>query len=450
MTYDIGIIGGGPGGYVAAIKAAQSGAKTVLFEEHNLGGTCLNRGCIPTKALLKSANLYKQISHASAFGINVDGISVDFGAVMKRKETVVKQLVGGISSLMKKNGVKVVSSRAELLGRNTILAGGESYECTNIILATGSKPAKLPIPGIEHAYNSDHVLSMEQLPQSIAIIGGGVIGVEFAVMLNAFGCKVTVIEMLPHLIAMADDMIIEQVEKQFKRSGISVITGAAVNEIYADGLSYQDADGIHRIFADHTVVATGRVPNVDTAMLDKLGIKHDRGRITTDLHMRTNVPGIYAIGDVNGKSMLAHTASREAVIAVNNILCHTELMDYNIIPSCVYSTPEIAWVGLNERDAKKLGINYKTGTFPVMANGKSLIEGESEGMLKIIADAATEEILGGHLVCCHATDMIAEIAALMNVEATVEDICSTVHPHPTVSESIMEAAEAVFGKSVHF
>lgn len=269
-------------------------------------------------------------------------------------------------------------------------------------------------------------------------------------MLNNLDCKVTVVEMLPHLLSMADASVIDYIEKKFRKSGIEVLTGSAVQEILQDGLVCKTGNEIKKIQAECVVVATGRVPNTNRSELDRLGIRHDRGRVETNEKMQTSVRHIYAIGDANGKSMLAHTASREAIIAVNNILGKPCTVSYDAIPSCVYTTPEIAWVGLTEKQAGEMGLEYKTGLFPTLANGKSLIEGETDGFLKIIADEKTGEILGVHYVCAHATDMIAEIAALMNAEGTVEDICNTVHPHPTVSESVMEAAEAVFGKSIHF
>jgi dihydrolipoamide dehydrogenase len=314
----------------------------------------------------------------------------------------------------------------------------------------GSSPARPPIKGIENSVDSDYILSMKELPKSAAIIGGGVIGVEFAVMLAGLGCSVTIIEMLPTVLNMADDAIIEYTEKMLKQQGISVVTEARVKEILPDGPVYETASETEKVYADITVVATGRVPNTDQKQLDQLGIEHDRGRVKTDRCMRTNIPGIYAIGDLNGVSMLAHTASREGIVAVNNILGKTCFMTYDKIPSCVYTSPEIAWIGMNEKDAKKLGITYKTGTFPMLANGKSLIEGESSGMIKLIADALTGEIIGGHMVCGHATDMIMELGILMGLEGLADDIAESVHPHPTLSESIMEAAEALLGRAVHF
>lgn len=449
MTYDIGVIGGGPGGYVAAIKAAQLGARVILFERDSLGGTCLNRGCIPTKALLKSAELFRQIQEAGAYGISVGGYHVDFPGAMRRKDGIVRQLTGGVGALLKKNGVTVVMQEATLLNKNSIRAGGETYSVNNVILATGSKPAKPPIKGIEHALNSDDVLSMERLPSTAAIIGGGVVGVEFAAMLASLGTKVTIVELLPSILSMADDAVIETAESLLQKKGVEIVTRARVREILPDGLLYEGGSGIVKIAAEIAVIAAGRVPDTDVHQLDQLGIAHDRGRIRTDARMRTNIPGVYAVGDLNGISMLAHTASREGVVAVKNILGQDCLMSYDAIPSCVYTTPEIAWIGMTEKDAQRMGIRYKAGVFPMAANGKSLIEGETEGFIKLIADASTNELIGGHLVCSHATDMVAELGVMMHLEGTAEDIAETIHPHPTVSESVMEAAEALLGKAVH-
>lgn len=450
MDYEIGVIGGGPGGYVAAIKAAQMGASVVLFERDSLGGTCLNRGCIPTKALLKSAQVYRQALDAAAYGVKIGEVSLSLQEVMARKDGVVGQLVSGVGGLLRKNGVQVVKASAELLGDGIVRVDGERWLCRDVILAMGSKPARPPIPGIEHAWNSDDVLSMESVPSSVVIVGGGVIGVEFASLLSAFGAEVTIVEMLPSVLAMADDLVIEQARKILARQGVKIHCGAAVREILPGEVVFQDQDGVHQVRADAIVVATGRVPNVDIKRLDALGIAHDHGRIQTDARMRTSRPHVYAIGDLNGKSMLAHTASREAVVAVRDILGQQAAMEYGGIPSCVYTTPEISWIGMTEREAKKAGLSYKTAVFPMAANGKSLIEGESGGMVKLIADAGTGELLGGHLVCVHATDIIMELGALMGMEGVAADLAEAVHPHPTVSEAVMEAAEAILGKAVHF
>lgn len=447
--YDIGIIGGGPGGYVAAIRAAKLGAKVVLFDDGTVGGTCLNRGCIPTKALLKSARMYQEMKEAEEYGIQASAVTVDFPAVMKRKDDIVRQLTSGVAGLLKKNGVTLIRERAVAGNRNTIHAGGESYAVKNVILATGSVPARPSIPGIEYAHDSDYVLTLEQLPDSMVIIGGGVIGVEFASIFRTFGAAVTIVEMLPDILNTADTAVIEYTQRLLKKAGVEIICNARVTQIDAEGLVYEKNGSRGRVKATLVLAAGGRVPNTDPVMLDRLGIRHERGRIETDEKMQTSVPGIYAIGDVNGRSMLAHTASREGEAAVDHILGRFSPMDYGQIPCCVYTTPEIAWIGMTEQEASALGIPYQSSTFPMAGNGKSLIEGESDGFIKLLSDLRTGEVLGAHLVCAHATDMIMEVGILMKLEGLAEDIADSVHPHPTVSEAVMEAAAGLAGMAVH-
>lgn len=449
MRYDIGIIGGGPGGYVAAIKGAQAGADVILFEEDTVGGTCLNRGCIPTKSLLKSTRLLQEIREAGQYGIEVGGPKADYGKIFNRKDAVVKTLTSGVEGLLKKNKITIVKQRAELENRHSICAGKERYEVEHVILATGSVPARPPVKGIENALDSDGILEMKELPKSMIIMGGGVIGVEFAMIFQVLGVEVTIVEMLPGVLQMADEAVIAAAESMLQKAGVRVITGAVTEEVDTDGIIYtKDGERI-RISSEIVMAATGRIPNTNIERLDILGIRHDRGKIETDMRMRTNIPGIYAIGDLNGRSMLAHTASMEASVAVSDIMGESVQMDYSRIPSCVYTVPEIAWIGITEKQAKELNIPVRTGTFPMSANGKSLVEGNTDGMIKLIAHEKTGEILGGHLVCLHATDMIMEIGILMGMEGTAADISQSIHPHPTVSEAILEAAEAIRGKAVH-
>ena len=451
MTYDVAVIGGGPGGYVAAIKAAQSGLAAVLFEKEKLGGVCLNRGCIPTKALLKSASVYHTAKNAATFGVSAQGASFDWAAVMARKEKVVGQLVGGIGTLVGANKLELVTAEAAVKDAHTVTAGGSEYAVKNIILATGSQPSLPPIEGIHQAgvLTSDELLSIGELPKSLAVVGGGVIGLEFAFMLSRFGVKVTIIEMLPDIIAMADTAVISAVTKDMKKAGITVATGARVKRIEKGAVIYEKDAAETRVEAEAVLVAAGRKPASDTAMLDRLGIAHKNGMIQTDASMRTNMPGIYAIGDVNGQSMLAHTASEEGIVAVENICGHTAVMDYRQIPQCVYLEPEIAWAGMTEQQARDAGHDVITGVFPMSANGKSLIEAETSGFVKFVADRKFGEILGAHMYCAHATDMIAEVVLAMKTECCMEDIAKCIHAHPTVSESVMEAANAAMGKAIH-
>ncbi|MDR0709015.1 MAG: dihydrolipoyl dehydrogenase [Spirochaetaceae bacterium] len=447
--YDIAIIGAGPGGYVAAIKAAQAGASCVLFEKDEVGGVCLNRGCIPTKTFIKSAQVLNTIKSAANYGIDTGEYKLNYPRVLARKQSVVRGLCGGVAGLLKKNGVTLVRQNAEIVSPGVIKAGNETREAKNIIFAAGSRPVKPPIPGIEHSVDSDYVLNMEFLPKSMAIIGGGVIGVEFATYLRAFGVTVTIVEMLPDIIAAADGDVVSAALKMLKSIGVNVFTGAKVVGIDAGGLRFVNGGGTEqRLDAEMVLCASGRAPNADRAMLDKVGIRHSKGAVETDEHMRTNIPGIYAIGDINGKWMLAHAASAEAIVAVENILGKSSAINYDSIPQCIYTTPEIAWIGLTEKQADERRIAYRKGVFPMFANGKSVIEGETAGMVKLLADE-TGAIIGGHIVCAHATDIIAEIAVLMRKKGTAGDIIGTIHAHPTIAETVMEAAEALTGKAIH-
>jgi dihydrolipoamide dehydrogenase len=451
MTYDVAIIGGGPGGYVAAIKAAQRGLKTILFEKEKLGGVCLNKGCIPTKALLKSASIYNYAKDSKKYGIHYDNISFDWTTVMEHKEGIVDHLVGGIEMLISANKIELIRSEATLINKNTIVAKGIEYIAKNIILATGSEPVLPPIDGIQHkiVITSDQLLQLSKLPEKLVIVGGGVIGIEFAFLLNSFGVKVTIIEMMDSILFNADQEIIKAVTKDLTKLGLTIITGAKVKKIQENSVLYEKDNKEFEVSAAQVLISTGRKSAVNIEMLEKLGIVHSRGMIQTNDRLQTNITGLYAIGDLNGKSMLAHTASEEGIIAIENICGEDKHMDYSGIPQCIYITPEIAWVGLTEQEALKKELDIKIGTFPMAANGKSLIEGETSGFIKIIADKRYGQVLGAHLYCSHATDMIAELALAMKSECCIEDIADCVHAHPTVSEGVMEAANAVFGHAIH-
>jgi len=451
MIYDVAVIGGGPGGYVAAIKAAQKGLKTILFEKEKLGGVCLNKGCIPTKALLKSASIYNNAKNSKQFGILCENISFDWSSVMKNKRSIVDRLVGGVDMLLNANKVEIVHSEAVLIDAKTILSNNQKYKAKNIVLATGSEPVLPPIIGIDNkmVITSDQILQLSKLPEKLVIVGGGVIGIEFAFLLKAFDVNVTIIEMMESILINADQDVVKSVSKDFNKLGISIIAAAKVKRIQEKSVVYQKNGKEFSIEADLVLISTGRKPTVNIPMLDKLGIIHNRGIIQTDEKMQTNISDIYAIGDINGKSMLAHTASEEGIIAIENICGEEVYMDYKTIPQCVYIEPEVAWVGLTEQEAIKNGHDVKIGTFPMSANGKSLIEGKTTGFVKIIADNKYGQILGVHLYCTHATDMIAEVVLAMKTECCIDDIAQCVHAHPTVSEGLMEAANAVFGKAIH-
>jgi len=453
--YQITIIGGGPGGYVAAIKAAQLGQKVCLVEEAAVGGTCLNVGCIPTKTLIKTANLYSEIKEAEKFaieGINLDTLSVSMPKLQARKQGVVKQLVGGIGALLQMNGVKAIAGHASFVDGNTIEVNGEKITSDYFIIATGSRIFMPPFINTEKAaevMTSNEALDLDHVPASIAIIGGGVIGIEFAYLLNKLGSKVTVLELMENILPMVDSEVSGLVKRHLTRQGVTIINGAMVEKIEGNTLSYKLKDENKTVEADTFLMAVGRLPNTQGLNVEVLGLNMEKGAIQTDSGLRTNVENIYAIGDVNGKVMLAHTAEHEGIIAVENILGGSEEIDYQQIPSCIYLEPEISSIGLTEAQAKEAYGDVKVGRFPMAANGKSLVEGDTTGMIKVII-GQKGEILGAHLFCKHATDMIAEISTAMAAGANAEDIIHAVHPHPTVSEAVPEAfMSAYFGKAIH-
>ncbi|MBA7497544.1 Dihydrolipoyl dehydrogenase [subsurface metagenome] len=457
---DVVIIGGGPGGYVAAIKAAHLGLKAVLVEKDKLGGVCLNRGCIPTKALVSTAELLNHLQKAGKFGIQVKDYSIDFTAIMKRKDLITRRLSSGVEQLMKANQVRVVKGEGQIVEPGKVeitdTAGEkEVIKTKNIIIATGSKVMRLPIPGIdsEGVITSDEALSLSELPSRMLIIGGGVVGIEFAGIFKALGVEVTVVEMLPRILLPIDEEIARRLTQILKRKGIEILTDCKVKEIKKNHQNLEvlvsTTDGEKKLETEKVLLAAGRVPELGNIDVQRLGIELDKGAIKVDEKMRTNIPGIYAVGDVVGKIMLAHVASREGIVAVENISGKEVLMDYKVVPNCVFSMPEVASVGLTEGEARKENDNVKISKFPFMANGKALGMGEAEGMVKIIADGDTLELLGVHILGAHASDLIAEGTLALSMEATAEEIVNTIHAHPTLAETIAEAAEGITGKPIH-
>ena len=452
----ITIIGGGVGGYPAAIRAARMGAEVTLIEKDALGGTCLNWGCIPTKALLQSANVIQTMKESDTFGIKCKGYEVDFGTVMSRKNTVVAQLTRGVGALLKAKKVKVIQGTASFVDPKTVQVSetGEKVEGDKILIASGSKPGRIPIEGIDgpDVMDSNQVLAMKTLPKSVVVIGGGVIGVEFAQFLIAMGTEVTVIEMLPGLVPGVDKEIATILQKQLSAAGVKVVTGAAVKGIAhrktENTVTYSIGDKTETITAEKVFITVGRKPDFSLLNIEKVGVKHERGAIVVNEFMETNVPGIWAAGDVVGGIMLAHLASAEGECAVRNILGHREAMSYKAVPSCIYTTPEVASVGLTEEKAKERG-EIQVGRFPLRGNGKALVLNETEGMVKVISDKKLGEVLGVHIIGPHATDMIAEAVLGMTMEMTVEELAGAIHPHPTVSEAIMEAAMTIAGGAIH-
>ena len=453
--YDVAVIGGGPGGYVAAIKAAQAGKKTVIVEKNKFGGTCLNVGCIPTKALVKSVGVYEEVRRAVEFGIEgVDkaGLKVSMPKLQDRKNAVVSQLVGGVNALLRGNGVTIVEAAGKLTDPHTIEAGGKKITAEAIILATGSEtliPGFIEYEGETNIITSTEALSMQEVPKSMTVIGGGVIGIEFAYIYASLGTKVTILELMDQILPMVDAEVSRLASQSLKKLGIMFHTGARVKKVSGNRVYYEEGGKEAFVEAEYTLMAVGRTPYTADLGAAEIGIEFDRKAIKTDERMRTNIPGIYAIGDVNARSMLAHTASREAEIAVENILGRPEKMLYDMIPACIYMEPEIASVGLTEQQAKEKYGKVKVGKFPMSANGKSLIEGDRSGMIKVILDPEYNSILGVHMFAVHATDMIAEIVTAMNLEATAEEIIASIHPHPTISEAVGEAFMAACGKAIH-
>lgn len=457
QKFDAVVIGGGPGGYACAIRLAQNGLKAALVEADTLGGTCLNRGCIPTKTLLHSADVYYDATHGDAYGVTAGNVTFDYGKIIERKAAVSKQLSSGIAFLEKSHGVTVIKAHAVLKDRNTVeLDNGETLTCDHLIVATGSEPATLPIPGIDlpGVVDSTGLLNMTACPKHIVIVGGGVIGIEFATFFYRLGVQVTIVEMLDRVLGPLDKDVTSFVEAELKKNGVELVLGVKVESI-EPGLKVHYAsvkDGAKGTAeGDVVLMAGGRKPNTKGIGLDTIGVQMDRkGFVEIDGLCRTNVPGVYAIGDINGKMQLAHVATAQGTLVADHIAGKPcKQLNYNRIPSCVYCNPETAMVGLTEEQARATGRGIGTGVFNLSGNGKALTMGENKGFVKFVFDKATEEILGFHVIGPRATDLAAEVAAVMECEGTISEIGSTVHPHPTVSEAVMEAAHACHGNSVH-
>lgn len=458
---DIVIIGGGPGGYVAAIRAAQLGGKVILIEKEELGGTCLNWGCIPTKALLRGVEILDLIEGGKDYGILAGPVTVDFAKLMARKDRAVKTLVGGVSGLMKANGIEVIKGTGKLISPQVIEVVNakqekEIYQARKIILAAGSVSAEIPIPGVKlpGVIDSYGALQLKQIPESMVIIGAGPIGLEFGTVYAALGAKVTVLEMLPQILPSEDPEIAAALEKTLRRFKIQTLTGIKVQKIVEgpEGkLQVTAAAGAEeKIFpAQYVLMAVGRKPNVEGLGLEEAGVRFSKKGIEVNERMETNIPGVYAIGDVTGKWLLAHYASAQGEVAAKNALGQEAQMDERVVPRCVYTLPEVASVGLTEQKAREEGYEIKIGRFPFSANGKATILGERNGLVKIVADGKYGEILGVHIFGPHATDLIGEAVVAMRLEGTATDIGQAIHPHPTLTEALMEAAFDVEGTAVH-
>jgi len=462
MSYDIIVVGSGPGGYVTAIRASQLGLKTAIVERESLGGICLNWGCIPTKALLKSANVYEYLQHAADYGITVKNASADFDAMIKRSREVASGMSNGIQFLMKKNKIDVING-------NGVLKAGKSVEVTDesgnkttytaakgVIIATGARSRELPnLPqdGTKIiGYRQAMILPTQ--PKKLVVVGSGAIGVEFAYFYNAIGTEVTIVEYMPNIVPVEDEDVSKQLEKSFKKAGINVLTNASVESVDTSGkgcvVSIKTAKGEEKIECDVVLSAAGVTTNIENIGLEELGIVVDKGRILVNDYYQTNLPGYYAIGDVVPGPALAHVASAEGIICVEKIAGHhPEPLNYGNIPGCTYCSPEVASVGMTEKAAKEAGYDIKVGKFPFSASGKASAAGAKDGFVKLIFDAKYGELLGGHMIGANVTEMVAELVAVRKLETTGEELIRTVHPHPTMSEAIMEAAAAAYGEVIH-
>lgn len=462
-SFDVVILGGGTGGYVAAIRSSQLGLKTALVDAGRVGGTCLHRGCIPTKALLHTAELLHTFQHSDEFGLTASQVALDYPKALAKKEKVVTQLWKGVEFLLKKNKVTLVSGWGRLVDAThvevTNSEGTVTLTAQDVVIATGSVPRELSdLPfDQKQILSSDDVLEKTEVPGSIVILGGGAIGVEFASMYNDFGSKVTLIEMLPHILPQDDEDVAEELTKLLTRRGVQVMAGTKFDlksvKKSAKGITAKvtGSDGQSTtVNGEVLLVAVGRQAIVDDIGLRQAGVNVERGFIPVDDHYRTNIPHVYAIGDVIGGYLLAHVASHEGMIAVETIAgANPELLDATRVPRVTYSRPEVASVGLTAKEAEALGHEVKVGTFPFRANGKALILGEADGMVKLIADKKTDVLLGAHIVGPHASDYINEMALARFLEATAWEVAESVHAHPTVSEVLHEAALAVDGHAIH-
>jgi dihydrolipoamide dehydrogenase len=461
MNYDLIVIGSGPGGYVAAIRASQLGLKTAIVERESLGGICLNWGCIPTKALLKSAQVFEYLQHAADYGIKVGGASADFTAMVKRSRDVAGGMSKGVQFLMKKNKIDVIMGTGKIKpGKKVevIDASGNTlaYSAKHIILATGGRSRELPnikqdgkkIIGYREA------MSLSAQPKSMVVVGAGAIGVEFAYFYNSIGTKVTIVEYAPHLVPVEDEDVSKELEKIYKKKGIQIITNASVEKVDTSSttckVTVKTVSGLEQIECDIVLSAVGVTSNIENLGLEQCGVKTEKGKVIVDSYYKTNVEGLYAIGDIVKGQALAHVASAEGIICVENITGHKpQPLDYNNIPGCTYCSPEIASVGYTEKAAKEAGFNIKVGKFPFSASGKASAAGAKEGFVKVIFDAKYGELLGAHMIGANVTEMIAEIVAARKLETTGHELIKTVHPHPTMSEAIMEAAAAAYNEVIH-
>jgi dihydrolipoamide dehydrogenase len=462
MKYDVLVIGSGPGGYVAAIRASQLGLKTAVVEKESLGGVCLNWGCIPTKSLLKSAQVFEYLNHAEDYGIVIDGkAKADFGKVVQRSRTVADGMSKGVQFLLKKNKIDAISGTGKLKSKGVVTVTSEDgktkeVEASHIILATGARSRELPnlkkdgkkIIGYRKA------MTLDKLPESMVVVGSGAIGSEFAYFYATMGTKVTLVEFLPNVVPLEDEEVSKQLERSFKKLGMKVMTSSSVEKVDTSGkkckVTIKTKKGEETAEADIVLSAVGITPNIENIGLEELNIKTDKGKVVVDEFYRTNVEGVYAIGDIVDGPALAHVASAEGIVCVEKIAGHKpQPVDYSNVPGCTYTSPEVASVGMTEKAAKEAGYTVKVGKFPFSASGKASAAGAKEGFVKLIFDEKYGELLGAHMIGANVTEMIAELVVARKLETTGEEIIKSVHPHPTMSEAVMEAAAAAYGEVIH-
>ncbi len=448
---DFAIIGGGPGGYTAAIRAAKRGASVVLFEKEGLGGTCLLRGCIPTKSYVETARAFSCVEHAAEHGIDAAVRAFDFGKARDRKNAIVERLGKGVEFLLKKNKVEVVAAAGRLGGSGRVEAGGAEFEARTVIIAAGSEPAALP--GLEAdgktVLNSDHALDLDRVPKSMLIVGGGVIGCEFSSIFSALGCEVTIVEILPRILAGADGMVVKEIERALRKRKVKILVSERIASLAksGEGATAALASG-KTITAEKVLVSVGRKPASAASADPSLGLAGPKGFIAVDEFCRTGRPGVMAIGDVTGGAMLAHRASHMGMVAVDNAMGH-ERKVCAAVPSCIFTTPEASWVGLTEDEAAAKGLDFATGSFPFRALGRAQAASEIDGMVKFVCLKDTKRIVGFHAVGAHATDLVAEGTLAVRLGLTAGQIEETIHAHPTFPEAVAEAAADVFGMAVH-
>jgi dihydrolipoamide dehydrogenase len=461
MDYDVIVVGSGPGGYVTAIRASQLGLKTAVVEKESLGGVCLNWGCIPTKALLKSANVFDYINHAEDYGIQVDGFKADFNKIIKRSRSVAEKMSGGVQFLMKKNKIDILMGMGKVLTGKKVEVTDEKGKSTqhnakNIIIATGAKSRQLPNleQDGEKVIGYREAMVLPKLPKKMVVVGSGAIGVEFAYFYNSMGVDVTIVEFMPTIVPVEDEDVSKQLERTFKKQGMKIMTNSSVEKIDKSGKSctvtVKTSKGEEKLTCDIVLSAVGIETNIKGIGLEEVGIVTDKGKIIVNDYYETNIPGYFAIGDVVPGPALAHVASAEGITCVEKIAgLNPEAIDYGNIPGCTYSNPEIASVGMTEKAAKDAGHDVKVAKFPFSASGKASASGHNDGFIKLIFDAKYGELLGGHMIGANVTEMIAEIVAVRKLETTGHELIKTIHPHPTMSEAVMEAAAAAYDEVIH-